>query len=871
MNAPDIASQGLSLIESLFPAVFRASVLGGCGILLVMAVRRIGGRRLAPSFRLALWLPALLLLVMPRLPEVGLRLAAVDIAPIKVDSSNHAPAFIATEDTFPAAAPDDFAVPTADPPINVIADPPPASLAWSQIAAGAWFIVTLMLVLACIAAHLAWRRKVFRVSATPSCALSELFADCCRALGLSQTPRLVASPALENPVVTGVAQPCVIVPAGIESSLTPAELRHVLLHEAAHVRRGDLWWQCAWFGVLAAHWFNPLVWLAMRLARADREAACDATALTALPGDGRLDYGTTLLRIQERLSHSASPRFVPAIAGSTDLLRERILDISRHGRRSPRAGLAAIVLMTLAAGVMAALAAEPPKPDAPAAEASPLPTQAPAPAPAPDTAINVPPGTTICRIRMEFVKPMLDDADKRIEEFIQKQVDLLGDDAVRQQAERRADTLRPSVPRVPVTIVPSRVPGSLQLDVSAAGPAGPYVKRYLTCLLDVLAQARALGGFVAGGSQVSKQRLEDLRKETDRLKELLDKLNRATTAEEKRKATDEMRVYADTRKELTRMQNWSYRWIEELTAPEATAPPTARTSSAKEEADQPADLPKTSGATAEPRKNGSAEEELLHKAYSAYNLGDFNKARALFVDVLRLNPENAAARRGMERAEQRLAEAFDVARDQLRSKMLEEIEEWQGVKPKSGRGIYYAQKMWQIVFPQVQFTNASVEEVVEFLRIKSRDYDRDEKDPSKRGVILIMKRGPTPSTALITLDLKDVTMAEALRSVSELAGLKVDIGEHAVIVEQRSNDATDLYTRTFKVLPDFLAAAAHGLPIAGRPTALEVLRARAIPFPAGSSASFIPSTSQLIVRNTEANLARIEALVEELEKKAQKP
>lgn len=176
-------------------------------------------------------------------------------------------------------------------------------------------------------------------------------------------------------------------------------------------------------------------------------------------------------------------------------------------------------------------------------------------------------------------------------------------------------------------------------------------------------------------------------------------------------------------------------------------------------------------------------------------------------------------------------------------------------------GAYYVDKMSKVIFPRVQFQNASVEEAIEFLRIKSKDYDSVERDPAKKGVNLIIKPGAAPSTATISLDLKDVSMAEALRYVTELGGMKYKVEPFAVVVLPISDVGTEMYTRTFKVPPTFLSDAPV-MPtsgIAARSTALDVLKAQGIPYPEGASATYIPATSQLIVRNTQASLDLIES------------
>ncbi len=194
------------------------------------------------------------------------------------------------------------------------------------------------------------------------------------------------------------------------------------------------------------------------------------------------------------------------------------------------------------------------------------------------------------------------------------------------------------------------------------------------------------------------------------------------------------------------------------------------------------------------------------------------------------------------------------------------------------------EKMQRITFPLVQFTACSVEEIVEFLRIKSKELDTMERDPAKRGVNIILRQGAAPSTAAITLELRDVPMVEVLRYVTELAGMKFRVEPFAVLVVPVSDVGTELFTRTFKAPPDFLSfgVAAGGaappdpfaskVPRAGsgrsslptKETAMAVLVAAGIPFPDGASATFISATSQLIVKNTQPNLDAVEAFVNSL-------
>ena len=96
-----------------------------------------------------------------------------------------------------------------------------------------------------------------------------------------------------------------------------------------------------------------------------------------------------------------------------------------------------------------------------------------------------------------------------------------------------------------------------------------------------------------------------------------------------------------------------------------------------------------------------------------------------------------------------------------------------------------AHKLKTIIFPKVQFQGASLEEAIEFVRIKSKDLDLGESDPQKRGVSIILKLGSTPSTVTLSLDLKNVPLEETLRYIVELAGLVYDLTAEGVVVRPK--------------------------------------------------------------------------------------
>ena len=80
------------------------------------------------------------------------------------------------------------------------------------------------------------------------------------------------------PFAWGMFDPDVILPSAARD--WPFErIRSVLLHELAHVARGDYFIHIVVEVVRALYWPNPLVWIAARYKSAERERACDDFAL----------------------------------------------------------------------------------------------------------------------------------------------------------------------------------------------------------------------------------------------------------------------------------------------------------------------------------------------------------------------------------------------------------------------------------------------------------------------------------------------------------------------------------------------------------------------------------------------------------------
>lgn len=141
-----------------------------------------------------------------------------------------------------------------------------------------------------------------------------------RDLAIDRSVRALESHAASVPMTWGTRRPVVLLPASAIS--WPAERRYaVVLHEMVHVQRNDLLAQMAAQAACCLYWFHPLVWLAARQLRKEREHACDDVVVAA--GVSAPDYAGHLLELARSLVERRSLADAPAMAETGDL-EERV-------------------------------------------------------------------------------------------------------------------------------------------------------------------------------------------------------------------------------------------------------------------------------------------------------------------------------------------------------------------------------------------------------------------------------------------------------------------------------------------------------------------------------------------------------------------
>jgi len=193
------------------------------------------------------------------------------------------------------------------------------------------------------------KRRTVPLSAEEQARLGQGFA----ASASRRAPRLAWCAELDTPAVLGFVRPVIALPRAQASLLLDSQSRFVVLHELAHIRRGDDWWVLAERIILAVAWVNPVLHWVLRELSVSREMACDEWVVeqTAAP----VAYATCLADVVALRSQARRVRLATGVTGRPGTLRRRIVGVLALKGRTP-ARAAAIVAWVAPVAVCAAAA-----------------------------------------------------------------------------------------------------------------------------------------------------------------------------------------------------------------------------------------------------------------------------------------------------------------------------------------------------------------------------------------------------------------------------------------------------------------------------------------------------------------------------------
>jgi beta-lactamase regulating signal transducer with metallopeptidase domain len=329
--------------------VLDCSLQGSISILVILALVPLVRRAFGAQAVYLFWAVAILHLLVPWLPATPLHWAG----PVVHSQMDRGALLLPGAKTIVSIVPGYPAAPAPDVPAGSAvvqptggAEMPVRPFPWSAVAFSLWMsgviaILGYSAARVCLASRLAHRAR--DISDYP------LLSGLLESFGAGYI-RIRETGELRSPALTGFLRPLILLPLDWQQKLSADQIRYVLLHEVGHLRRGDLIWRWAFLIARAVHWFNPLVWIAERIARTDQEMACDEWVLEREPVADSLAYGEALIASAQKLSSPVQAFPVQAgMAESYAGLKRRIRHIA--GAR-PQGGRAIAVCVILSATLL---------------------------------------------------------------------------------------------------------------------------------------------------------------------------------------------------------------------------------------------------------------------------------------------------------------------------------------------------------------------------------------------------------------------------------------------------------------------------------------------------------------------------------------
>jgi beta-lactamase regulating signal transducer with metallopeptidase domain len=185
-----------------------------------------------------------------------------------------------------------------------------AKLGWQ-----AWLLLGWALVVAIQLVRLFVQRRrlagMLRETTPGDAALLAVVNQIAQQLRMPRTPEVAITELDCSPFACGIWRPRVVVPASLLVELDAVQLKQVLAHELAHLKRRDLVWGWLTESARLLYFFHPAMLFAARRVRLERELACDQIAMR-LSGRGPAEYAETLVRVLSSAAVSSAFRTAAA-------------------------------------------------------------------------------------------------------------------------------------------------------------------------------------------------------------------------------------------------------------------------------------------------------------------------------------------------------------------------------------------------------------------------------------------------------------------------------------------------------------------------------------------------------------------------------
>jgi bla regulator protein BlaR1 len=180
-----------------------------------------------------------------------------------------------------------------------------------------------------------------------------LFEQCKQDLNISRHLIVGESPLVKSPMTFGLLRTYVVFPAYFDDWLSMKDIKYIILHELIHIKYKDIVSNYLIVIYQIIYWFNPIIWLAFREMRIDREIACDMAVLHSLDEHCYAEYGSTIINFLDRALKLKNFALTNQFNGPKQQIKKRIERIAAFRTDSKLLQLKSIAIFMLVGIVVA--------------------------------------------------------------------------------------------------------------------------------------------------------------------------------------------------------------------------------------------------------------------------------------------------------------------------------------------------------------------------------------------------------------------------------------------------------------------------------------------------------------------------------------
>lgn len=216
-----------------------------------------------------------------------------------------------------------------------------------SVASWIWFIGVVAVLAYFFAVNLYFSHRMKKYVHCETGDVIEVLKECKALLKIDNRVRILYDDTFRPPMVLGIINPRILLSPELVNQLSHEEVRLILLHELAHIKRKDLPVNLVMVLIKAVYWFNPIIWYLLHRMKQDCEMACDATVLSVLKQEDNRRYGSTVIRMMEMISEV---HWAPSTIGFANKYNKRritmIAFFKKTSMKSTAAALLAVLLLT---------------------------------------------------------------------------------------------------------------------------------------------------------------------------------------------------------------------------------------------------------------------------------------------------------------------------------------------------------------------------------------------------------------------------------------------------------------------------------------------------------------------------------------------